>query len=94
MNDTDGTLILELVHHHTPLTDVRLRLRDVSGTLRNALLADECTWGEFRRVTAAWTLWRSYTLTMRRRVRSRILRPVVISWNRHRVRTDETPILQ
>lgn len=94
--DARGTLVLQLVHHHIPAAEVRLRVRDASRALRETVDAGRPldAWAALRAARDAWTAWRDEAVRARERARARTLRPVVLSWSRRRrVRTDETPVL-
>lgn len=92
-----GTLVLQLVHDVAATADVSLRLRPASRALRATLAPTSALagcWATLHRARRTWRKWCAQTAARRARVRSRMLRPVVISWYRTRAsRTDETPVL-
>lgn len=84
----DGTLILELVHDCTDVASTRLTIhRTVCRALRGTLASHGVLrmWQHVRRARRAWSSWRLYV--------QRATRPRVNSWVRHRLHTDETPVL-
>ena len=91
---TEGTLVLQLAHEVADAAEVRLRLRPVSRTLRDTLAPHGTvrTWHVLHRTRRVWRTWVARAAQRRARVRARMLRPVVVSWYRTRVRDDDTPI--